>query len=165
MRRGSILGIVVPLMLSGSAMAAEQQLAVVGAWSRATSPAAKTAAVYFTIIDKGAPDTLATASTPVAASAEVHQTVIANGIVAMRPVANLPVSSSGPVMFAPGGYHVMLEGLKQPLTRGMTFPVTLTFAKAGRVEATVSVEDVGAGGPIQDEGAGHDMDVPPGVSR
>ena len=38
----------------------------------------------------------------------------------------------------------MLTGLKQPLKLGDSFPLTLTFAKAGPVSVTVSVEAIKA---------------------
>ena len=40
----------------------------------------------------------------------------------------------------PGSYHVMLIGLKKPLTAGETFPLTLTFEKAGNISVTVPVQ-------------------------
>jgi len=42
----------------------------------------------------------------------------------MRPVAALPVQPGNPVTLAPGGYHIMLMGLKQQLKQGDSFPVT-----------------------------------------
>jgi hypothetical protein len=50
-------------------------------------------------------------------------------------------------MLKPGGMHVMLTGLSQPLKQGQSFPLTLTFAKGGTREITVAVEKVGAMGP------------------
>jgi hypothetical protein len=46
--------------------------------------------------------------------------------------------------FDPGGMHIMLVGLKQPLKEGQTFPLTLNFAKAGKIEVTVPVAKIGA---------------------
>ncbi|MEA2966468.1 MAG: periplasmic copper chaperone, partial [Alphaproteobacteria bacterium] len=34
----------------------------------------------------------------------------------------------------PGGYHLMLQGLKSPLKQGDKVPVTLEFEKAGKVK-------------------------------
>ena len=45
---------------------------------------------------------------------------------------------------APGGYHIMLSGLKQSLKQGDSFPITLSFAKAGQVTATATVTKAGA---------------------
>ena len=54
-------------------------------------------------------------------------------------------------MLKPGSYHVMLMGLKKPLTVGETFPLVLNFEKAGKVPVTVKVEPLGAAEP---DGAG-----------
>jgi copper(I)-binding protein len=51
------------------------------------------------------------------------------------------------VTLKPGGYHIMLMGLTQPLQPGQSFPLTLDFAKSGRREVNVTVEKVGAMGP------------------
>ncbi len=152
---------------ASAAFAADADISVVGAWSRATSGSATTGAAYLTIVDKGAADKLVGVSTPVATTAKVHQTVKTGAVFGMRPVDSLPVSSSGPLMLAPGGYHIMLMGLTRPLAKGETFPLTLTFEKAGKVETQVSVEAAGAGGPMQDMGPGHDMDAkgPPAATR
>jgi periplasmic copper chaperone A len=71
----------------------------------------------------------------------------------MRPVGPLPVGPGKPLVLAPGGYHVMLMGLKQPLKAGDSFPVTLTFAKAGAINATASVGKAGAPAPQAGMGA------------
>ena len=52
-----------------------------------------------------------------------------------------------PVTLKPGGAHIMLMGLNQPLQAGQSFPLTLTFEKAGQREVSVAVEKPGAMGP------------------
>ena len=44
----------------------------------------------------------------------------------------------------PGSYPVMLLGLKKPLVAGQSFPLTLTFAKAGNIPVTVAIQAMGA---------------------
>jgi periplasmic copper chaperone A len=44
----------------------------------------------------------------------------------------------------PGSMHVMLIGLKHPLARGDSFPLTLRFEKAGEQTVSVHVEKIGA---------------------
>ena len=53
----------------------------------------------------------------------------------------------------PGGFHIMLIGLKHPLEEGQRFPLTLIFAKAGEVTVEVTVDAVGSMGP---DGAAHE---------
>ena len=57
----------------------------------------------------------------------------------MRPVGPLPIEPGKPVTLAPGGYHIMLSGLKRSLKQGDSFPITLSFAKAGPVTATADI--------------------------
>ena len=138
----------IPLLaiLSTPAFADPADIAVSDAWSRATPPGAKTGVVYLTVTDTGAADSLTAVETPVAEMAMLHESKTVNGVSQMRPVDAAPISAQAPLKLAPGGFHIMLEGLKQPLKAGESFPVTLTFAQAGAVTATVEVRSLGAGG-------------------
>ena len=81
---------------------------------------------------------------------------VENGVMKMREVAGgLPIPASGSVVLKPGSYHVMLIGLKKPLTVGEKFPLTLTFEKAGNISVTVPVQAMGAS---QDKGGMGKMD-------
>jgi copper(I)-binding protein len=60
---------------------------------------------------------------------------------AMTPVDSIDIKAGSSLVFAPGGYHVMLKGLVKPLVAGQTFPLTLTFAKAGKRTVTITVRD------------------------
>ena len=113
-------------------------------WARASAGAAKTGAAYVTITDRGQPDQLTGASTPVAASAELHESMDDMGMMKMRPMAGLALPTGKPVKLAPGGYHLMLMGLKAPLKAGDTFPMTLLFQHAPPQTVTVTVEPIGA---------------------
>jgi len=135
------------LLAAAPALAQTPSVEVQNAWARATAAGAKAGGVFLTMTDKGAPDRLIGASTPVAAIAEVHETVNDKGVMRMRPVPSLPLQPNDPVVLKPGGYHLMLMGLKQQLKDGETFPVTLSFEKAGNVTATVHVAKAGAMGP------------------
>ncbi len=122
-------------------------------WSR-VAVAGHEGVVYLTITDTGAPDALTGVATPVAAMAGLHETINDNGVMKMRPVASLPITPGKKLTLAPGGYHIMLMDLKQPLKEGDSFPVTLSFAKAGQVTATATVEKAGAAAmPGMDQGS------------
>jgi periplasmic copper chaperone A len=140
-----------------AAEAPETGIAVTGVWSRATPPSASTGVLYLTVTDKGAADSLTAVSTPVAASAKIHESKSVDGVMQMRPVDAVPITAAAPLKFAPGGYHVMLEGLKQPLKKGDQFPVTLIFAHAGAVTVTADVQSLGASAPAGSAMDGMDM--------
>ena len=147
------------LALGGPAMAQDTQngLVISKAWSRATPSASSSAVVYFTVIDKGAPDRLTGASTPIAAEAKLHSSSMDNGVMKMRPVDGIDVSEQAPINLAPGGYHLMLTGMRQPLKTGDKFPLTLIFKHAGSISTIVEVESPGAARPADDM-AGMKMD-------
>jgi hypothetical protein len=83
-------------------------------WSRAAMSGHE-GVVYLTITDTGAEDTLTSVTTPVAAEAALHQSIDDHGVMKMRPAGPLQVEPGKPVTLAPGGYHIMLMGLKQTL--------------------------------------------------
>jgi periplasmic copper chaperone A len=118
------------------------------AWARATPASAANGAVYLTITNHGtADDRLTGASTAVASKAQMHITLNENGVVKMRPIADVPIKAGESAQFKPDGMHIMLLKLKHPLKAGDTFPLTLTFDKAGAVETIVKVEKAGAAAP------------------
>lgn len=115
-------------------------------WARAS--VAANGAAYMTINTSGtAPDQLIGASSPVAAAVELHTHIIEGDVMRMRPVKAIDINVGESAVLKPGGLHVMLIGLKAPLTQGETFPLTLTFAKAGTTTVDVAVQTPGAGVP------------------
>jgi copper(I)-binding protein len=131
------------LLLPITAFAQTNGITIENAWSRPAA-AGRVGVVYLTVKDSGSADTLTGASSPVAARAELHESFTENGVSRMRPVGPLQIEPGKPLTLAPGGLHIMLMGLKQPLKTGETFPVTLTFASAGEVTANAKVEKPGA---------------------
>jgi copper(I)-binding protein len=135
---------------------AAQTIVIDHPWARAST--GKTGVAYFTIINKGAADDrLIAASTPVAQKAEPHNTIDDNGVMRMRPVDGIEVKAGGQAVLKPGGLHLMLTGLNGPLKAGQSFPVTLTFEKAGKIEATVAVGKAGAMSGQSMPGMSHSM--------
>jgi copper(I)-binding protein len=113
-------------------------------FARATPPGAKTGGVFFTVENRGdIGDTLIRASSPIAGAIELHQMAVDAGIMKMRAIPAVEVKPGGKLELKPGGYHLMLFDLKQPLQKGDKFPLTLTFARAGALELSVVVEDMG----------------------
>jgi len=107
------------------------------------APAGQNSAAYFTIINPSPEgDHLLSAASGVAMFTELHETYSENGVMRMRHHADgVPVPALASLAFAPGGNHVMLMKLRQELTPGQTFTLTLTFSDAGEIEVTVPVRD------------------------
>ena len=136
-------------------------LVITQAWSRATPKGAKTGGAYLTIENKGSmPDRLVGGSADAAGEVEIHEMTMANGVMKMRPLdKGLEIGPGKTVKLSPGGFHVMLMGLKSPLKQGDKLPVTLEFEKAGKVTVSFDVEGVGAQGPAGASGMGDKMDM------
>lgn len=119
-----------------------KDLTIVHPWARPTAGPNKMGAAYLAIKNSGREsDTLESASTPDAKKAEIHETTNANGVMKMRPVeGGLKIAPGQTVEFKPGGYHIMLMGLKQNLKEGEQIPLKLTFAHAGSVDVEVKIE-------------------------
>jgi len=113
-------------------------------WLRETPPAAKTGAGYALILNDGRrEDRLLGGASAVADHVEVHSMTMDGGIMRMRPVSGgLAIAVGGSVTLRPGGYHLMLMGLKRPLRRGETVEIRLRFARAGDVPVRFRVEPI-----------------------
>jgi periplasmic copper chaperone A len=121
-------------------------------FAQATPPGARAAGAYLTVENKGkSSDRLVPAASPVAGIVEVHEMVMDGGVMKMRTIPGIEIKPGAKVALKPGGYHIMLRELKQPLKKGGRFPLTLSFETAGKIEVSVSVEDMSS-----TSGAGHE---------
>jgi periplasmic copper chaperone A len=147
MKRFRVLLLSALVVLAAGAVSAQTgRLQVENAWARATPGKSDAGAAYVTI-QSPSPDRLVAASTPVAKEAQLHTMEMSGMVMKMRPISGVDIPAGQPVTLAPGGKHIMLMGLKNPLKVGQSFPLTLTFAKAGTRTVSVAVEKVGATGP------------------
>ncbi len=114
-------------------------------WARASAGPVKTGAAYIGKISNhgSSMDRLIGATSPTAKRVTVHNSIIENGIAKMRHVKTMDIHPGHAASLKPGGYHIMLMGLKAPLKAGSSFPLTLEFEKAGKIEVTVDVKKIG----------------------
>lgn len=116
---------IVALLVLSPALA-RAQVTVSNAWVRGTV-APQTATAAFMEIRSTESVSLVDAATPAAESATVHEMSMSGGVMRMRPIARLDVEPAKGVALTPGGYHIMLEGLKKPLRKGESVPLSLVF--------------------------------------
>lgn len=112
-------------------------------WSRPTAAGVSVGVGYMVIVNTGQADALVDASTPVAERVELHQTRMDGGMMKMRRVGKVDLPVGATVRLEPGGLHMMLIGLKQPLAEGAKLPLVLRFEKAGEVKVELKVETDG----------------------
>ncbi|MEI6560148.1 MAG: copper chaperone PCu(A)C [Rhodospirillaceae bacterium] len=124
-------------------------------WARATAEGAANGAAFLVLTNGGkTADRLVGTSSPAAAKVQLHAHIDDNGVMRMREVNAIDLAPDATVKLAPGGLHVMLLGLTEPLKKGKAFPLTLTFEKAGAVTVEVSVQGAGDLKPGHEHGPG-----------
>jgi copper(I)-binding protein len=124
------------LALATLALATHAQTTVKDAWVRGTVPQQQASGAFMRITSAQG-GRLVAVSSPVAGVAEVHEMKMAEGgVMKMAAVPALELPAGQAVELKPGGYHVMLMGLKQQLKAGDSVPLTLTIeGKDGKKEA------------------------------
>lgn len=137
------------LVLMAASTCAWADIHAAQAWSRFTAPSVPTGVVFMQLHNAGPQaDALVSASSPVAKKVEIHNHINDKGVMRMRQVAKVDVPAGQSVSLQPGGYHVMLIGLKKPLKLNDTFPVTLKY-QSGKTQKITATVNNGAGMPEQ----------------
>ena len=156
---GAVTAVLAPGPLRAQGSAAETRaggIVITQPWSRAAMRGGSGAA-FLTLRNTGtAADRLLAATTPAAGRVELHSMVRDGDVMRMReqPAIDLPPGQE--VVLRPGGLHIMMLGLAQPLDRGATLPLTLRFERAGEVTVQVAVQAAGAAGmPAMGGAHGH----------
>ncbi|MGD9615492.1 MAG: copper chaperone PCu(A)C [Alphaproteobacteria bacterium] len=155
----TLLVLAAVLLLSAAAVAQTGTVEVTEVWARATPGGAENGAAYLTLQSPTA-DRLTGATSPVADKVELHAATMEGGVMRMREVAAIDLPAGQTVTLKPGGLHIMLVGLKQPLQPGQTVPLALQFEKAGKREVAAAVGRVGAMGPGTHSDAAHPQPAP-----
>lgn len=142
------------------APAASSSVIAQGAYTAAPRPGVPNLAIYISQIrNQGQEaDQLLSASTDIARTTELHEMKMDGEMMHMRQVSAIDIPAHGTVDMSKGaGYHLMVMGVSRPLKAGDSFPVTLTFRKAGSQVIDVQVREVvtAAGGHAHHHG--HDM--------
>lgn len=126
-------------------------LQILDPWARGSAGRTETAAAFLRIRNiSDHADRLVAARTGIAEAAELHTHLHEDGVMRMRQVEYIDLPADETIELAPGGDHVMLFQLKTPLQEGQSFPLSLTFEKAGTLEVEVKVYPVGSAGPGED---------------
>lgn len=138
------IALLAALLAAGSVSA---QTTISDAWVRGmVAPQRATGA--FMKITSAQGGKLVAVSTPAARVAEVHEMVMQGDVMAMRAIESLELPAGKAVELKPGGHHLMLMGIEQPLKAGETVPLTLTIegrdGKRETLQLSVPVTAAGA---------------------
>lgn len=126
-------------------------------WSRETAPGQSAGGGFLTITNNGKlADRLTSATSPAAAQVQIHSMSMTGGVMRMRELPDgLDIPAGMTVALKPGGYHIMLIGLKAPLKQGTMVPAELNFQRAGKVKIRFKVESISYGAGDGGDHAGH----------
>ncbi|MBK6495406.1 MAG: copper chaperone PCu(A)C [Gemmatimonadetes bacterium] len=122
----AFLGVTLIPAIALSAQAAT--VTVRDVWVREAAAGRPTTAAFLILENKGdAVRALIRGTASVGDTLELHEMKRDNGMMRMSPVARIEIPAHGEVALRPGGLHLMIFGLKAPLTVGDTVALTLTF--------------------------------------
>jgi copper(I)-binding protein len=123
------------------------QLVITQPWSRQPPEGANVAAGFVTITNSGSSDDrLLRASSAISDQVQLHEMKMDGGMMKMGELADgIAIAAGETVNLKPGSLHIMFIGLKSRPKAGGTFPVTLTFDRAGSIEAEFAVKASDAG--------------------
>lgn len=131
-----VLTMLVSMLLACSKQASE--INITDNWVRATAEGQDVGAAYMTITS--ASDTsLVKVESSASDSIEIHSMSMENGIMKMRMLEQLDLKAKTPNKLAPGGFHLMLFDLKNPLKAGETVSFSLHFKNEAGKETLVTI--------------------------
>jgi copper(I)-binding protein len=126
-------------LINGAATA--QTVTVADAWVRATVAAQRATGAFLKLTVQGADATLIAVTSPVAGVTQIHEMAMSEGVMRMREVkGGMPLKAGQNFELKPGGYHIMMMDLKQPVKAGDRVPLTLTFKQANGQQTTTHVD-------------------------
>lgn len=118
---------------------------VADALCRPTPKGRQTTACYMTLTASG-DDRLVSGESPQAKYVQIHESRMESNMMMMQQLRDgLPLAAGQATALAPGGNHLMLLGVEEPLVTGDTVTLKLTFATAAPVEVTARVAQPAAG--------------------
>ena len=118
---------------------AQTTVKVEDAWVRGTVATQKATGAFMRLTAP-ANARLVEAKSPVAGVVEIHEMTLEKDIMKMRQIPGLDLAADRTMELKPGGYHVMLMDLKQPLKGGEQVPITLVFEDDAKKRFTQDIK-------------------------
>jgi periplasmic copper chaperone A len=121
------VGLILALTLIHAA-SEEAGVSVRDAWIREAPPGVGVMAGYMELRNNTSrPQVLVAASSSGFESVTIHRTIIKDGIAGMAHASQVELTRNGILIFAPGGYHLMLMNPKRTLRAGDPVVINLEF--------------------------------------
>ena len=137
----TITGLFAALIGAITAAPASAQITVKDAWVRATVAQQKATGAFMEI-SSVSDAKLIEAKSPAAGTVEIHEMKMDNNVMKMRAVSAVALPAGKTIELKPGGYHVMMMGLKAQVKEGETVPLTLVFEGKDNKRETVEIKAI-----------------------
>lgn len=142
----SLLFFAATLVAPIHAIAAGATVQVADPYVRAVPAGQDQTAAYMILRNTGERDVaLVKAESPAARAVELHTVISEGGMMKMRPVPKMEVKAGGETKLQPGGFHIMLIGMKEPLKEGASVSLTLNFDDGSKLGVTAPVRAAAGG--------------------
>lgn len=130
-------------------LAGGEDVAVEGAWSRASIGTSRPGVAYMTLRNEGTEPVVVTGlRTDLAGMPMIHTTSTdAQGVTRMSHMEEVEIAAGEAVSLEPGGLHVMLMDLQRPMVEGESYTLSLDFADGAEVSVDVPILGIAARGP------------------
>ena len=136
--KSTFLAVITTFTSLAFAQAPSAMVEVKDAWVRSTVPGQKGTGAFMKITAKDGVR-LVGVSSPAAGVGEVHEMKMEGDIMKMRALSSLDLPAGKAIELKPGGYHIMLMDLKQPMVKDSKVPLTLLFKDAKGVESKLEL--------------------------
>ena len=135
------------LFLTNPAVIAEQDdslvVTVINGYIREMPPGQDITAAFMTLKNSTLGlCRLTMASSVIAEKIEIHGNFYKDGMMSMRPVDGLDIPPKKSISLKPGGYHLMLFGLKEELKKNAQHEITLNFLGCPAITFNADVRSV-----------------------
>lgn len=134
-------------LLASCATMYASSISVENAYARATPPNLPNSAAFMSIKNSSNSDiALVSAESNIAKNVELHTHDMKNGIMKMYQVPKIDIKANSTTTLKPGGFHVMLIGLKnKPLRPDRKVNIKLNFSNGESINISAPVKKVMAG--------------------
>lgn len=114
---------------------------------RAVPPGQSNSAAFMQLHNQGSDVALVGARSDVAQSVELHTHTQEEGVMRMRRIDQIPLPAGEQVALKPGGLHIMLIGLQQPLMEGETVEMALEYSDGSEQSISLPIKMPTAAAP------------------
>ena len=126
-RHPVLVGLILALTFT-AATSEEAGVSVRDAWVRESPPGVAMMAGYMALRNNTSrSQVLVAASSPGFATVMIHRTIVKDGMARMEHASQIELTPNASLIFAPGGYHLMLMSPIRPLRTGDPVVINLEF--------------------------------------